>query len=72
LKPEWWGSPLVQEKYREERLVTRDDNTNTNNNNNNNNNNSNNSNNNNKYALICKYRIAETLYRLETWFVLVT
>jgi len=32
LKPEWWESPLVQEKYQEERPVTRDDNTNNSNN----------------------------------------
>jgi len=44
LKPERWGSQLVQEKYQEKRPVTRDDNTNTNNNNYNNNNNSNNNN----------------------------
>jgi hypothetical protein len=24
LNPEWWGSPLVQEKYREEQAMTRD------------------------------------------------
>jgi hypothetical protein len=43
LKPEGWGSPLVQEKYQEERPVTRDDvNDNDNENNNNNNNNNNN------------------------------
>jgi len=24
LKPEWWGSPLVQEKYQEEMPVTGD------------------------------------------------
>jgi len=37
LKPERWGSPLVQEKYREEMPVTGDNNDNDNNNNNNNN-----------------------------------
>jgi len=38
LKPERWRSPLVQEKYREEKPVTRDIHINNNNNNNNNNN----------------------------------
>jgi hypothetical protein len=38
LKPERWGSLLVQEKCQEEKPVTRGDNTNNNNNNNNNNN----------------------------------
>jgi hypothetical protein len=38
LKPERWGSPLVQEKYREKRTVTRDIHNSNNNNNNNNNN----------------------------------
>jgi len=33
LKTERWGSPLVQEKYREEKPVTRDDDDNDNNNN---------------------------------------
>ena len=28
MKPERWGSPLVEEKYQEKRPVTRDDNTN--------------------------------------------
>jgi hypothetical protein len=28
LKPERWGSPLVQEKYQEQKPVTRDDNEN--------------------------------------------
>jgi hypothetical protein len=28
LKPEWWGTMLVQEKYREEKAVTRDINDN--------------------------------------------
>ena len=35
LKPERWESPLVQEKYQEEKPVTRDINNNNNNNNNN-------------------------------------
>jgi hypothetical protein len=39
LKPERWGSLLVQEKYQEEMPVTRDIHNNNNNNNNNKNNN---------------------------------
>ena len=35
MKPEWWGSPLVQEKYREEIPVTGDIHIYNNNNNNN-------------------------------------
>jgi len=35
LRPERWGTPLVQEKYQEEKSVTRDNNNNNNNNNNN-------------------------------------
>ena len=42
MKPEWWGSPLVQEKYQEERACdkrhsTNDDDDDDDNNNNNNN-----------------------------------
>ena len=47
LKPEQWGSLLVQEKYQEEKPVTRDINNNNNNNNNDDDNNNNNNNNNN-------------------------
>ena len=36
MKPEQWGSPLVQEKYQEEKPVTRDIHVCSNNNNNNN------------------------------------
>jgi len=36
LKPERWGSPLVQEKYREEKVCEKRQQTNNNNNNNNN------------------------------------
>jgi hypothetical protein len=32
LKPEWWGSPLVQEKYREEEVCDKRHNNNNNNN----------------------------------------
>ena len=43
MKPEWWGSPLVQEKYREEKACDKrhphNNYNNTNNNNNNDNNN---------------------------------
>ena len=33
LKPEWWGSPLVQEKYQMKRPVATENNNNNNNNN---------------------------------------
>jgi hypothetical protein len=36
LKPEWWGSPLVQEKYQVEKACDKRHNNNNNNNNNNN------------------------------------
>jgi len=36
LKPEWWGSPLVQETYREEKACDKRHIYNNNNNNNNN------------------------------------
>jgi hypothetical protein len=35
LKPEWWGSPLVQEEMYQEKPVRRGNNNNNNNNNNN-------------------------------------
>jgi len=35
LKPERWGSPLVQEKYQEEKACDKRNNNNNNNNNNN-------------------------------------
>jgi len=45
--------------------VTRDDDDSDDDYNNNNNNNL-------KYAMVCKYRISETPYTQETWFVLGT
>jgi hypothetical protein len=56
LKPEHWGSPLVQEKYQEEISVTETSMlyiNNNNNNNNKNNNNNNNENYNNKLQIGC-------------------